>query len=723
MRLSDVACIRRLLAATALVCVILLNPPVGSTGMVASAAIRQWADPAQGPHARDDAQHLRDRLAFTPAPTPVAPGPARRSSAVGATAAPSGRPLQREVFAFAPSWALSQNANWNYSLMSTIAYFGLDLYADGTFVKTANNGWNGWNSTNLISTRDQAHLAGARLVLVIKAFDNATICAVTYDAPQTAINSTIAEIRAKNVDGVNVDFEGSNETPCANNGKSVQGGVTSFMTQLSSQVHQQLPGSFVTMDTYSGSASWDSGEFNIGALAPVVDAMFVMAYDMESANMRDANGVNHAGPTAPLNGWTYNDTLSVNQYLTKAPASKVILGVPYYGGKWSTSDNQPYSTTTSGRTADAYSNVSGDFACAAKMPNNQLKQGWDGTASTPWASWLSPATSPDPNNCPVYNSWRELYYDNVQSLGLKYDLVNRANLRGSGMWALGYDGNAPELWNLILEKFVVWSSWESFAGALASAPGVASWSAGRLDVFATGGDGALLHKWYDGVSWRGWESLGGHLTSAPAAVSWASGRLDVFARGPANDLIHKWYGASGWSGWESLGGVLADGPGVSSWAAGRLDVFVRGADNHLWHRWYNGGWFWWENLGGILTSNPAAASMSAGRVDVFARGGDSAMWHRWYDVGGWAAWEPLGGILASGPGVSSWGSGRLDVFFRGTDNALWHDTYGATTGTWSWEYLGGALSSGPGAVSWSAGRIDVFVRGPNMTLWHKWYQS
>jgi hypothetical protein len=419
---------RGLLAALA--GVILLNAAAGPLGITASAAGPRWADPVQGPHARDDARHRQDRLQFTAAPTPIAPGPARTSAPVANLAAPSGRPLQREVFAFAPYWALSQNANWNYSLMSTIAYFGLDLYADGTFVKSG-NGWNGWNSTNLISTRDQAHQTGARLVLVIKAFDNATICAITYDSAQTAINSTIAEIKAKHVDGVNIDFEGVNAA-CPN-GQSLQAGVTGFTTALSAQVHQQVPGSSVTIDTYSGSASWDAGEFNIGALAPVVDAMFDMAYDMESANMRDPNGAMHAGPTAPLNGWTYNDTLSVTQYLTKAPASKVILGVPYYGGKWSTVDNQPYSTTTSGRTADPYSTVGGDFACAAKDPNGQLKQGWDGTASTPWASWLSPATSTDPN-CPAYNTWRELYYDNAQSLGYKYDLVNRSNLRGTGMW-------------------------------------------------------------------------------------------------------------------------------------------------------------------------------------------------------------------------------------------------------------------------------------------------
>jgi hypothetical protein len=676
---------------------------------VAATAVTVWPDPVQGPHARDDARHQQDRLQFSPARTAIAPRAARTNAAVGtAAAAPSGRPLQREVFGFAPYWALSQNAAWKYSLMSTVAYFGLDLYADGTFVKT-NNGWNGWSSQDMVNTISQAHQAGNRVVVVIKAFDNATICSLTYSSAQTAINSTITQIQAKLIDGVNVDFEGSNTT-CPN-GQSLQAGVTGFMTQLASQVHQQVPGSFVTIDTYSGAASWDSGEFNIGALAPVVDAFFVMAYDMASGNMSG-----QAGPNAPLNGWTYNDTTSVNQYLTKAPASKVILGVPYYGYKWSTSGNQPYATITGGGTAEPYANVGGDFFCAAQ---DQLRQDWDSTAASPWASWLSPATST--TQCPGYNSWRELYYDNAQSLGYKYDLVNRANLRGTGMWALGYDGNAPELWQAIQDKFVSWSGWESLGGLLGSGPSVASWSSGRLDVFARGNDGTLIHKWYDAGSWHGWESLGGNLTSDPSAVSWASGRLDVFARGPANDLIHKWYGANGWSGWESLGGILADAPGVASWAAGRLDVFVRGGDNALWHRWYDGSWAGWENLGGIITSAPGAASMSAGRVDVFARGGDRALWHRWYDVGGWAAWEPLGGILASEPDASSWGTGRLDVFIRGTDGALWHDTYAANA--WSWEYLGGSLSSGPGAVSWGSGRIDVFGRGPDLALWHKWYQG
>lgn len=37
---------------------------------------------------------------------------------------------------------------------------------------------------------------------------------------------------------------------------------------------------------------------------------------------------------------------------------------------------------------------------------------------------------------------------------------------------------------------------------------VVSWGPNRLDVFGTGVNGTLYHKWRNGSSWSGWESLG-----------------------------------------------------------------------------------------------------------------------------------------------------------------------------------------------------------------------
>ena len=47
-----------------------------------------------------------------------------------------------------------------------------------------------------------------------------------------------------------------------------------------------------------------------------------------------------------------------------------------------------------------------------------------------------------------------MYYDDAASLKLRYDLVNRAGLRGAGIWALGYDGTRPELRAALADKFL-----------------------------------------------------------------------------------------------------------------------------------------------------------------------------------------------------------------------------------------------------------------------------
>jgi hypothetical protein len=46
------------------------------------------------------------------------------------------------------------------------------------------------------------------------------------------------------------------------------------------------------------------------------------------------------------------------------------------------------------------------------------------------------------------------YYDDVESLGIKYDLINSRGLAGTGMWTLLMDQGRDELWRLLANKFV-----------------------------------------------------------------------------------------------------------------------------------------------------------------------------------------------------------------------------------------------------------------------------
>ena len=411
-----------------------------------TAATPSVADPAVGPHALDDARHSHDVVPM--APVTSTPQSRRMLPNTGAAPVYGGSGLTHEVFGFAPYWALPSGASWDYSLLTTVSYFGLDANANGTINDTT-LGWQHWSGDgNLTTVISKAHAAQDRVVVTVKAFNQSTICSIVmFDATTQTMIDNIINVALTDpnhpVDGVNVDFEGSSSPGCApTNYPDVQSGFTHFMTQLTAQVHSRIPTDQVSVDTYSGSASWDGGIFNIGQLGAVVDALFTMNYDMYLGGQ--------ASPNAPMNGGTYNDALTVSQYVSKAPASKVILGVAYYGYKWSTVDNTPRSTAVSGPSSIPYVDVLSDLACA-----QQLAQAWDYPGQVPWASWWSPPSGdPCGGN---YGHWREVYWDSAASLGIKYDLVNSYNIRGAGMWALGYDGGAPELWAVLRAKFT--TSW------------------------------------------------------------------------------------------------------------------------------------------------------------------------------------------------------------------------------------------------------------------------
>lgn len=679
-------------------------------------------DPKMGPHAAEEARHASSAPPLAAATTEIIPrksGPIRLAAFDSAVQSP----FHREVFGFAPYWAITQNQQWNYRLLSTVAYFGITLEGNGYFNTTV-SGWNEYNSQDFVNMANSAHGAGDRVVVVVKQFNRSTLTMLLNDpnAQQIAINNVIGEITNKHLDGVNIDFE--------NGDPATQNQLITFMGNLSSQVHAKFPSGEVSIDTYSGSASWDQGFFKIGGLAPVVDAMFIMAYDMA---FDDYPG--HASANAPICAYsgacnnafkdctgiappcnTYNDTTSVNEYLTKAPASKIILGVPYYGYKWSTVGNSPNSAVQSqlpDATADTYSNIVSELSCGLQSRSDH----WDGVAQSPWVAWYSPQSN-DPCGANMW-TWRELYYDNPTSIGLKYDLVNQTNLRGAGMWALGYDGNLPDLWNVIATKLTTTTNWDTQGGVVSGDPTAVSMVAGQFDAFIRGQDSGLWHRHYDGTTWQPWESLGGViLGSGPGVGATSASTMTVFARGQDNALwLRQWDGTK-FGAWQSLGGILTSGPDATAPAAGQLQVFVRGQDNGLYYRTWDGTkWLSWGAVGGVITADPAAASRASGQVDVFVRGQDNALWHRYFDGTKWQPWESLGGILASGAGAASCGNGHLDVFAVGRDGALY--TRGFNGSTWTpWTSMGGKWLSGPSALCEpGTTTIDVFDQATDRALW------
>ena len=622
---------------------------------------------------------------------------------------------QREVFGFGLASSLVDPtygySTWDFSLLSTVAFFGLHVQDDGTFA--GDSGMSVWNSSQLTGLMTVAHSHGTRVVVTIIMQDfsagNPHMCAALARNP-TTIRNAVAEMKAKGADGINVDFEGLNGG-CGSSDPQVERHVfTGFVANL----HAAMPaGSFLTVDTYASSASDPVGFYDIGGMTPSVDAFFVMAYDLEYSNYtRAPTGCSSfcLGPTAPLTGYHYNDYSTVGQYLSVTPASKVILGIPYYGRKACVSAATPNATPTGAVTADTYLDASGEATAAGVQAGSYAthRDANDPAGHERWDTWVNT----------TMNCTRELYWDDVTSLAPKYDLVNDNNLRGAGFWTLNYGGGAPELWQLIANKFGTTTSWNRLGGALTSAPDASSWGTARTDVFARGTDGALWQDTWNGSAWSSWASLGGFITADPSAVSMGPNRIDVFARGTDKGLWHRWWDGVRWSGWQSLGGGLTSGPDAASMSSNRLDVFARGNDNGLWHAWWDGiRWNGWQALGGVLTSDPSVVA-GPGRLDIFGRGTDRGLWHiSWDSTAGWSQWQSLGGLLLSGPDASSCAAGgHIDVFAVGGDSAMYR--LGYTFGWGNWQRMGGVWTSDPSAVcAVGTTSVNLFARAPDNSLW------
>ena len=387
-----------------------------------------------------------------PADRPRSPSrrPTAATPAVGATvAAPASSRttsatagLRREVLGFLPYWSLgSRDLRLDYSTLSTIAYFAVGAGPDGHLQTrdpdgTSSVGWAGWTSRAMTAVIDAAHHHGTRVVLTVERFAWTsgqaadTIKLLSSSTLRARLAAEIAKaVHDRGADGVNLDFEPIPTGQAAD--------YVAFVRQLRADLNARRAGYELTFDATGSIDSYDIA----GLTAPgAADAVMIMGYDYRGA------GSAVAGSIDPLGGPTYDLTDTVDAYLARTTASKIILGIPYYGRAWSTSGSGLHAPTLAPSSHDGYS-ASATYAQAVALAAAHGRR-YDGLEQSAWTAYSATPCS----GCPKVT--RELYYDDAASLGQRYDMINRKGLRGAGIWALGYDGTRPELAAELRAKFI-----------------------------------------------------------------------------------------------------------------------------------------------------------------------------------------------------------------------------------------------------------------------------
>jgi spore germination protein YaaH len=446
--------------------------------------------------------------------------------------------LRREVLGFANDYNLGDPSvgyrSWNFGLLSTVVYFALHVNSgDGAIVR-GDTGWNVYHSTTMAAFVRAAHAAGTKVLVSVNLHDFSTSPTNLVCQGLGAANAghTIGELQAlisyAGIDGVNIDYEGQRVT-CAN-GLDSRAEMVSFTQNLRASMTANFPGSYLVIDTYAGSAEDNQEFFDIAGLQPYVDSFFVMSYDSDFSNATEAplNCPSYCmNPVSPLNTYRFNVTQSMSQYMTYMPPSQIILGQPYYGRRGCVASltdahqipvpGYDFATPTYLFASTVRSQTGVSSIAAHRDPGDGVSE---------WDTWYDSDLQCN----------REQYFDDVVSLGAKYDLINRDDLRGVGLFTLDYGGGAPELWNALVTHFSL-------------IPGLA----GNLSVCA--GNASAT------VSWTAAPTAGGPVTSYQVMASPGGAIASV----PGNATIATVNGLTpGTSYTFTVQGINSSGQGVGA---------------------------------------------------------------------------------------------------------------------------------------------------------------
>ncbi len=343
-------------------------------------------------------------------------------------------PSQKVVYGYVPYWNLDKVTI--QPELTHLGYFGLTIGPNGTILtRTEEGGEPGYHklgSDDWLKLVEEAHNRNATTEIVLAQFNNDDIVAFlsSPEAHQNLIASLDAILLAYPVSGINIDVEYTGEiTP------ALRARLTQFMVTLRQHLNSRYAGVKLSIAMYASAAD-ENNLWEVAELGKTVDYIVIMAYDFH----RRSSPL--AGPVAPLFGgkelWDSDISEHLRAFTNLVPPEKLLLGVPFYGYEWQTTSREPQAHTfpDTGATA-SFKRVQ---EVLLKKDELQVIEGWNDSALSPYLSYVE-----DGN---IY----VIYYENSRSLSYKLDYVNQLDLAGIAIWALGYEGDNRELWDVIDRK-------------------------------------------------------------------------------------------------------------------------------------------------------------------------------------------------------------------------------------------------------------------------------
>ncbi len=251
-----------------------------------------------------------------------------------------------------------------------------------------------WWPSVVPSVVAEVHRNGGKVIALINNMGGSGTVLASASTRLAAVNNLVAIAQANHLDGFNIDFEGIT-------GYSAQG-LVAFMSELHSRL---APLGLETTIAVGPRASTNipagslSAAYDYGALAPYVDQMVIMTYDMHGIGTA-------AGPVSSAPWAAGIVRYALNQGV---PAHKILLGIADYGYNWSSQGTTSISDSAALRLA----------------------------ASVGAQVTLDPTSGEDHFTYVSQGVRHQVWFEDARSLPSKIAIVSADHLGGVALWVLG----------------------------------------------------------------------------------------------------------------------------------------------------------------------------------------------------------------------------------------------------------------------------------------------
>jgi spore germination protein len=291
----------------------------------------------------------------------------------------------------------------NLDIVSPYLY---QVRADGTI--------NTFDASTAIQVMRDAGVQIVPMVTNTPRWDDFTEFAEDEDLRTEVIDRLVDLVETNNWDGIHIDFEAINASDAEL--------LTQFQKELSERLwaKDRMVSQAVIPRLSDTPSAW-GGAYDYTELAKYNDLIVIMAYDFTPV------GSHTPGAVAP-EYWVHN----VAAYAaSRIPREQVLLGVPFYGYDWTLDEDDPERTTGAARA------MRFDHTMDLRQYDD-VEFYWDDDAKSPWAMY----TDDDDQK-------HEVWFENVDSLRYKLDIMVNYDLAGMAAWRLGQED--PGVWDEIAQ--------------------------------------------------------------------------------------------------------------------------------------------------------------------------------------------------------------------------------------------------------------------------------